>query len=409
MNITENYSKNMKKRWAYLITGVVLLLFLGLIYAWSVFRVPLAKEFGWSSAQLSVTFSISMMMFCLGGLVSGIINRKSRVKLTMILCAAFLAAGFLSASTIHSLAGIYLTYGGLCGFGVGLGYNTVISTVVKWFPDKQGLISGITLMGFGFGGMLLGTAGASMISALGWRATFRLFGIVFGIMMIAGALILRPAGEDFLKQLSGSGKRTDAAVEEIPAQQMLKRKNFWLYFLWAIVLSAAGLSIINSSTVYAQEVLHTGLTAAAAIAGIVSVFNGIGRVIFGQLFDMKGYRVTMVSVCIVTAAAALLLMLSWQTGSFVALAAAFIVVGLAYGGVTPTNSAFTAHFFGRQNYALNFSVINLNLIAASYLGPMVGNGSYMRTFFMILLFSAAALVLTILIRSPKAARKGETA
>lgn len=394
-----DYSREMKKRWIYLITGVILLLFLGLIYAWSVFRVPLAKEFGWTDAQLSVTFSVSMMMFCLGGLISGIINRKSRVRLTMILCAAFLAAGFLGASNIHTLTGIYLTYGGLCGFGVGLGYNAVISTVVKWFPDKQGLISGITLMGFGFGGMLLGTAGAALISNLGWRMTFRMFGAVFAVIMIVGALVLKPAGEEFLHQLSGTGTRADHAVEEINAAQMIRRKNFWLYFLWAIILSAAGLSIINSSAVYAQQVLHIGLTAAAAIAGVVSVFNGIGRVIFGQIFDLKGYRVTMISVCAVTAAAAVMLMLSWKIGSSPVLILAFVIMGLAYGGVTPTNSAFAAHFFGKQNYALNFSIVNLNLIIASYLGPMIGSGSYMRTFTVILLFSAAALILTLLIRT----------
>lgn len=394
-----DYRREMKKRWLYLITGVILLLFLGLIYAWSVFRVPLAKEFGWTDAQLSVTFSVSMMMFCLGGLISGIINRKSRVRLTMILCALFLAAGFLGASNIHTLTGIYLTYGGLCGFGVGLGYNAVISTVVKWFPDKQGLISGITLMGFGFGGMLLGTAGAALISSLGWRMTFRMFGAVFAVIMIVGALVLKPAGEEFLHQLSVTGTRADHAVEEINAAQMIRRKNFWLYFLWAIILSAAGLSIINSSAVYAQQVLHIGLTAAAAIAGVVSVFNGIGRVIFGQIFDLKGYRVTMVSVCAVTAAAAVMLMLSWKIGSSPVLILAFVIMGLAYGGVTPTNSAFAAHFFGKQNYALNFSIVNLNLIIASYLGPMIGSGSYMRTFTVILLFSAAALILTLLIRT----------
>lgn len=109
----------------------------------------------------------------------------------------------------------------------------------------------------------------------------------------------------------------------------------------------------------------------------------------------------MISVCAVTAAAAVMLMLSWKIGSSPVLILAFVIMGLAYGGVTPTNSAFAAHFFGKQNYALNFSIVNLNLIIASYLGPMIGNGSYMRTFSMILLFSAAALLLTVLIREPK--------
>lgn len=396
-----NVQSLQKKRWMYLVTGVVLLLFLGLIYAWSVFRVPLAEEFGWTPAQLSVTFSISMMMFCLGGLTSGLINRKPKMRMTLFLCAAFLAAGFLGASRINTLAGIYLTYGGLCGFGVGLGYNVVISTVVKWFPDKQGLISGMSLMGFGLGGMILGTAGARLISALGWRTTFMLFGVAFAVIVVLGAFILRPVNEDFLQHMMRDQAKAKAAVEEVAAGTMLRRNNFWLFFIWAIILSAAGLSVISSSTVYAQTVLNIELTAAAAMAGMVSVFNGIGRVIFGQLFDMKGYRVTMIGVCIVTAVAGGLLILSWNMRSSVVLIAAFCVIGMSYGGVPPTISAFTAFFFGRKNYALNFSIANLNLIIASYIGPMVANGSYMRNFMIILVFAAVAFALTLLIRAPK--------
>ena len=104
-----NIVKLKKIRWLYLAVGVVLLLFLGLIYAWSVFRAPLAEEFGWSAPQLSVTFSISMMMFCIGGFVSGLITAKKGYRLTMILCAVFLAAGFILASRINTLMGIHMT------------------------------------------------------------------------------------------------------------------------------------------------------------------------------------------------------------------------------------------------------------------------------------------------------------
>ena len=164
-----------KQRWSFVVLGVGLLLCLGLIYAWSVFRTPLEAEFGWSKAETSITFSISMMMFCLGGLASGMITGKKGPRCPLVLCALFLLAGFLAASRVSTLYGIYITYGGICGFGVGLGYNSTISAVVKWFPDKRGLISGIMLMGFGFGGMLLGTLGAKLITALGWRKTFVLF------------------------------------------------------------------------------------------------------------------------------------------------------------------------------------------------------------------------------------------
>lgn len=388
-----------KARWGYLILGVVLLLFLGLIYAWSVFRAPLEAEFGWSKAETSVTFSISMMMFCLGGLVSGIVTGKKGPRFTLMGCALFLLIGFAGASRISTLPGIYVTYGGFCGFGVGLGYNATISTMMRWFPDKQGLVSGITLMGFGFGGMLLGTLGASLITTLGWRTTFLIFAVVFAVLVLAGALLLRPADDAFVEAASTGGRKR-AAVEEIPWREMLRRRNFWLCFLWAVILSAAGLAIINESTPYAASFVEGDLTRAAAIAGVVSIANGVGRVIFGQLFDTVGYRPTMLGVSVLYAAAAGVLTASWRTGSVPVLIAAFLLVGLAYGGVPPTNSAFTAYFFGRTHYALNFSIVNMNLIAASYLGPLCGGGSYTGTFAAIFAFAVAGAVLTLLVRKP---------
>lgn len=389
-------------RWILLILGVILLLFLGLIYGWSVFRGPLQAEFGWTDPQASMTFSISMMTFCLGGLVAGFIN-KSRIgfRVNLILAAVLLAIGFFTASQIQSLMGIYLSYGVCCGFGVGLGYNTAISTIVKWFPDKQGLISGITLMGFGFGSMILGTLAGAMIESLGWRVTFRIFAVAFAVVMVLGALLLRNASAEFVTHLSqGNGKAVAPAVEEVGAGTMLRRRNFWIYFVWAIILSAAGLAIINSSAPYAQLFVGENLTLAASIAGIVSIANGVGRVIFGGMFDKVGYRLTMLVDCVAYVIAALVLMASFGTKSMVILVIAFILIGLAYGGVTPTNSAFIAYFFGRENYAVNFPIVNLNLIIASFLGPMVGNGGYMMTFGAIIVFAVIGTILVFLLKKP---------
>lgn len=388
-----------KTRWGYLALGVVLLLCLGLIYAWSVFRAPLEAEFGWSKAQTSVTFSVSMTMFCLGGLTSGVVTGKKGPRFTLAACAVCLLAGFALASRINSLPGIYITYGGFCGFGVGLGYNATISTLMRWFPDKQGLVSGITLMGFGFGGMLLGTLGASLITALGWRTTFLIFAVAFAVIMLTGAALLRTAEDAFVEAVATGGKKKEA-VEEIPWREMLRRRNFWLCFVWAVILSAAGLAIINEATTYAAPFVGGDLTRAAALAGMVSVANGVGRVISGQMFDTAGYRTTMLSISVVYIAASAALTASLKTGSVPILTAAFLLVGLAYGGVPPVNSAFVAYFFGRKHYALNFSIINLNLIAASYLGPLCGGGSYSGIFTAILIFAAAGAVLTLLVKRP---------
>ena len=395
--------RQMSSRWALLVLGVILLLFLGLIYGWSIFRSPLQSEFGWTDSQASLTFSISMMTFCLGGLVGGIINKgKNGFRINLIAAAVLLAIGFFSASNIQSLMGIYLSYGVCCGFGVGLGYNTAISTIVKWFPDKQGLISGITLMGFGFGSMILGTVAGAMIQSMGWRVTFRIFAVAFAIVMVVGALLLRNAGAEFVAYLSqGSSKAVTPAVEEVGAAVMLRRRNFRIYFVWAIILSAAGLAIINSSAPYAQLFVGENLTLAASIAGIVSIANGVGRVIFGGMFDKIGYRLTMLIDCVVFVVASLVLMASFATKSMPVLVIAFILIGLAYGGVTPTNSAFIAYFFGRENYAVNFPIVNLNLIFASFLGPMVGNGGYMMTFGAIIVFAIVGAVLVFLLKKPE--------
>ncbi len=395
-----NFEALKRKRWFYLVLGVVLMLFLGLIYAWSVFRAPLEAEFGWTKAETSVTFSISMMMFCLGGFVGGLITGKKGHRATMILCAICLAAGFIFASRINSLLGIYLTYGVLCGFGVGLGYNATITTLVKWFPDKQGFISGTALMGFGFGGMLLGTLGAVMIEKLGWRPTFVIFGIVFAIIVLVAMMLLKAASKEFVESMITGSKNVAQAVEELAPKEMVKRRNFWVYFVWSIVLSAAGLAIINDAAPFAQHITGGDLKQAAAIAGIVSIFNGVGRVLVGIIYDKFGYRVTMLMTDVMFLAAALVFISCMKSQSYALLIVGFVLIGMSYGCVPPTNSAFTAYFFGRSNYGVNFSLMNMNLIFASYLGPLCGGGDYMRSFFFIIGFAVIALILTFLIRKP---------
>lgn len=387
-----------RRRWAYLILSVFLLLFLGLIYAWSVFRVPLEQEFGWSKSGTSLTFSISMIMFCLGGLISGVLTARKGMRTTLILAVVLLASGFGLASQITSLMGIYLTYGGMAGLGVGLGYNAVISTIMRWFPDKQGLVSGIALMGFGFGAMILGTAGASLIGLVGWRMTFLLIAASYAVVIALAIVILRPPDADFTAALSESLPKGKAAREEIGWQDMLRRRSFWLFFLWAILLSAAGLSIINISAGYAGTFVGGDLTQAAAIAGVISIANGAGRVLSGQLFDSKGYKVTMYTVSVFYLAAAAALAGADVSHSLVVLLAAFILTGLAYGACPPTGSAFAASFYGSQNYGMNFSIVNLNLIGASTIGPMFANGAPMTAFIIIAILAVIGAVITTAIR-----------
>lgn len=389
--------KHKKSRWGYLAVGVVLLLFLGLIYAWSVFRGPLMEDIG---AGVANTFTITMIMFCFGGLLGGIVNGKASPKVTLVLCLIFVFAGVFCTSLVHSAVGVFLTYGVCYGLGVGLGYNTVISTVLKWFPDQQGLASGILLMGFGFGSMLLGMVASTMMASMGWRVTFKVLALALGVVILLCTFVLRPASDSFVQNMTQGSGKANSAAEELNTAGMLARRNFWLFFLWAIILSAAGLIVINTSTPYAERFVGSG--AAAGVAGIVSIANGGGRVIFGGLFDRIGYRLTMLLNCAVCVAAGFVLLASLSSMSTPVLILAFILTGISYGGAPTSSSAFTAFFFGRKYYAVNFPIMNLNLIVASLVGPILANTfSYHVGFTAIIAFGVAGVVLTLLLKKPE--------
>ena len=144
-------------RWIYVAVGCVVLLFSGLVYAWSVLSGPIAAEFPhWSTAQLSLTFTIVMSFFCLGGLTCGALSARISPRIFLWISALLFLAGFLLTASMRSLPMLYVGFGVVCGLASGFSYNAVLGTVGAWFPDKQGLVSGILLMGFGLSSFLIG-------------------------------------------------------------------------------------------------------------------------------------------------------------------------------------------------------------------------------------------------------------
>lgn len=381
-------------RWVYAVVGVIVLVFAGLIYAWSVLATPIAAEFTeWSKAQLSLTFTIAMALFCLGGLVGGLLANRVNVRINVWAAAVLFLLGFILASKTQSLAILYVGFGVLGGFASGLAYNAVMSTMSKWFPDKQGLISGILLMGFGIGSFIIGKVYAAFTPAEigGWRQSFFVFAfILFVVLLIGGFFFVKP-GKDFVPP-AGTKKEKKNREEgiDVNAGVMLKRPSFWLYFLWAILLSAAGLALISQAGGVAREVAP-GQSAGtiATVVGLISIFNGIGRVLFGALFDRLGRFKTMLLVNICFIVSVIIVIAGLTTASFPVLIVSFACCGLSYGGITPTNSAFINSFYGPTNYPVNFSIVNLNLLIASFGSTIAGalydsSGSYLSTFYVMI-------------------------
>ena len=394
-------------RWVYAIVGVIVLLFAGLVYAWSVLSTPIAAEFAdWSKAQLSMTFTIVMIMFCIGSLLCGLLTGKLSAKMAVRIGAVLFLLGFFLASRTQSLAMLYVGFGVLCGLSSGLCYNAVMSTMVRWFPDRPGLISGVLLMGFGGGSFIIGKLYQAWtpVEIGGWRASFLVMGIIIFVVLAICSFFFVAPGADFV---APAAKNSKAAVKiagkEYKPLEMVKKPSFWLYYVWAIALSAAGLALISqaSGVVWEASASQTA-GAVATIVGLISICNALGRVLFGGMYDKYGRSLSMQLVNILFIVTSGVLILALTAKSVVVVIIGFILGGLAYSGITPTNSAFCRAYFGPANYPVNFSLINSNLIFASFGSTVSGalfdaSGSYNVTFFLIIGLAVVGILCSLAI------------
>ena len=394
-------------RWVYAIVGVIVLLFAGLVYAWSVLSTPIAAEFAdWSKAQLSMTFTIVMIMFCIGSLLCGLLTGKLSAKMAVRIGAVLFLLGFFLASRTQSLAMLYIGFGVLCGLSSGLCYNAVMSTMVRWFPDRPGLISGVLLMGFGGGSFIIGKLYQAWtpMEIGGWRASFLVMGIIIFVVLAICSFFFVAPGADFVAPAAKNGKAAvKAAGKEYKPLEMVKKPSFWLYYVWAIALSAAGLALISqaSSVVWEASASQTA-GAVATIVGLISICNALGRVLFGGMYDKYGRSLSMQLVNILFIITSGVLILALAAKSVVVVIIGFILGGLAYSGITPTNSAFCRAYFGPANYPVNFSLINSNLIFASFGSTVSGalfdaSGSYNVTFFLIIGLAVVGILCSLAI------------
>lgn len=389
-----------KKRWGYLIAGAVMLLFLGLLYAWSIFRAPFGEMFpDWTISNLSLTFTISMTFFCLGGFAGGKLGGKLSGGVVTRIAAVLLFAGFFGVSRIsavspsQSLVMLYIFYGVLCGTGVGIGYNVIISSVTKWFPDRPGFASGVLMMGFGLGGILLGGTVSSVIGAVGLNRAFFMLAIAVAVVMLAGSF--------FVKYPTASAAASGTAVtgqKEYTATQMLRTPAFWCFCLFNIAICSAGLLVINNAAAIA-----VAFGAPPVLGLIVSVFNGGGRVLFGAVFDRKGTKPSMYLDGLCMLLAGVSLVLGAVLGHAAPIFLGLILVGIGYGGSPALSSVVVRQLYGPKNHPVNFSIANFQLILAAAIGPMLSSmlmeragGAYHTTFAMIIGLSAAAFFMTAL-------------
>ena len=400
--------RSMQLRWFYMAVAVLVLLFTGVNYTWSILKAPLAQAYHWTDSQLALNFTLAMSTFCLGGFLGGVLTGRFGGRRTLLLSAALCGLGYFLTSRINgrSLLALYLCYGILGGLGIGIAYNVIISTVSAWFPDKKGLCSGLLMMGFGISALLVGEAVSRLIEGPGWRVAFLAVSISLAITLTLAALILRrPGPEDDLPvpEIS-TAAMTDVKGLDCTTGEMIRRRSFWKAFLCIAFLSAVGNAVVSFARDFCLST-GAGVALATTLVGVFSVCNGLSRILTGALFDRIGRKATMRGAILLTVAAAGILLAASALRALPLCVLGICLAGFSYGSSPTITSVFTAAFYGARHFPVNFPVMNFNLMLASFMATAANalletSGGYVVPFAFLLALALLSLLLNSSIRKP---------
>lgn len=403
--------KTYSARLLYLAIGVIAMLFSGVLYAWSILKVPFKELLGYTDSELSLNFTLTMCCFCLGAFFGSLICKRLGLRLTLFISAALVCAGFsltgvLGESAPHAL--LYLTYAVCAGTGIGISYNVIVSSVNAWFPDKKGFSTGWLMMGFGISTLLLGSLISVLFdSPVGVSGSYILLGCIIGAVTFVSALILRrPSPEAQLPAPKPSKNKFSESFEarDYTTKEMLSSATFYRVFVLMAFITAVGNSVIS----FARDMMiSVGAVGALAttLVGVLSVCNGIGRIITGAAYDAFGRKVTMTGSAVLTIVAAGTALFGSAVSSLPVCIVGLCLTGVSYGSCPTLTSAFTASFYGQSHFPVNYSLTNFNLIVAAFIANganalLIGTGTYTAPFVMLLSLAVIALGLNFTVKRP---------
>ena len=403
-------------RWLIAVAAVVMQICLGAVYGWSVFVKPLIAENHWKLTQVSLNFTIAVAVLGLGTIVGGLwLDRVGPRKVAtvggIIYGIGYIVAGF--AARQHSLSGMYFGYGVLGGFGMGMGYITPVATLVKWFPERRGLMTGVAVAGYGAGALIFSPIAARLIQTSGIPATFWIFGVVYLILVVAAAQFYAnppegwaPAGWRPTSAVAKSATKANFTVGEA-----MSTWQFWLLWFMLFVNVSAGIMIISQASPIAQQLAGMSAIVAAGMVGLISIFNGVGRVFWAWVSDMIGRANVFF---LLYAIQAVIFFLLPRVHNVTAFSAMFAIIGLCYGGAFGTMPSFTADFFGPKYMGGIYGWILLAWGAGAIPSPILiahvrqSTGNYAPAIHIIAVVMVCALVLPFLARyRPKSPNQAE--
>jgi OFA family oxalate/formate antiporter-like MFS transporter len=392
MNDMKKISEN---RWLIVLGTVIAQLGLGTIYTWSLFNQPLVDKFGWQLSNVTITFSITSFALALGTLFAGKLQDKLGIKKLISIAGLILGIGLMLTSRVTSLSMLYITAGVIVGAADGIAYITSLSNCIKWFPEKKGLISGISVGAYGTGSLVFKYINGSLISSNGVSETFLYWGIIVMILILVGAQLLKDA------PVISSIINNNSEKNEFSVREMLKTKE--AYFLFLIFFSACMSGLYLIGIVKDIGVQLAGLTPAIAANAVamVAIFNTAGRIILGALSDKVGRLNVVIFTLIVTTIS--VLVLSFIQLSFTTFFACVASIAFCFGGNITVFPTIVGEFFGSKNQTKNYGIIyqgfGFGALSGSFIATLAGG--FIPTFIIVGCLCLVSIILASIMNFTK--------
>jgi len=394
-------------RWWIVVAGVCMQMALGAAYAWSVFRIPLVKQFGWSIAQVSSTFTICWFVLGCTSVLGGLWMNRSGPRIVAVAGGILWGSGvFLASLSAHKLWLLYLSYGVIGGLGLGLGYIVPVTVLVKWFPERRGLITGIAVAGFGAGALVAAPAAGKLMQSVGLMPTFAYLGIAYSIVAVLGALFMQnpPEGWHPAGWQPTALQMSQRCSRDFTLGEALRTWQWWALCGLLSINTMAGLSVVSQAAPIFQEIGKLSAVTAAALVGVISIGNGVGRVLWSWISDLTTRRVAFLTMFLIQA------VLFW-TYHYIAsptlLTIVTFIIVMCYGGGYGITPAFAADYFGPRHVGPIFGLMLLPWAFPAALGPLLfaylreSTGGYTQALYLIAGMMTLAMVLPMIVSPPR--------
>lgn len=391
-----------KNKWLIVLSAIGIHICIGSVYAWSVLTKPIMQAMGFTLQETTWTFSLAILFLGLSAGFLGSYVEKHGPRRSGLVSTVFFGLGMLGtafALTQHSLILMYLFYGVIGGIGLGTGYITPVSTLVKWFPNNRGLATGLAIMGFGFASLIAGPVMQLLIAKYGLINNFIILGCVYMLVMTASSLYLEPPQTVAVTEAKTKLATVPASTQpQYTVKEAMKTWQF--YALWWIFFTniTCGIGLLAVASPMAQEVIKMTPLAAASMVGIIGLLNGLGRIVWSTVSDYIGRRNTYIIFFLIEIAAFYLL--ASVTDSFLFQALIFIII-TCYGGGFSCMPAYLSDLFGTKQLSAIHGRILTAWGLAGIAGPLLlswikeTTNSYSITLY----FFSGCFVLSLIIAS----------